>query len=232
MQVSLCNKGYFRMILGREIEPHHPVEKNKFMNHLDETFGYLCTHISRDLLFHLEGLRIFKESWENIEVLFGKQYEIWGYILENELIALHPSSFETIQQLFTKFKFLALQCRHCLIERKDEQHVLSILNKLHSEYFVFVSIFHSRRASISNWKMPSLDSFVDSLIHEQEKLVQMGVIQTSKDQDLLVTYSTKAQAKGMHKEMDPKESDSNPKENHNTSKGYLGSKKKKIFEKK
>ena len=57
MQVSLCNKGYFRIILGREVDPHHPVEKNKFMNCLDEAFGYLCTHISKDLLFHLQGLR-------------------------------------------------------------------------------------------------------------------------------------------------------------------------------
>ena len=113
MQVSLCNKGFFRIILGREVEPHHPAEKNKFMNRLDEAFGYLCTHISRDLLFHLEGLRTPKESWEKLEVLFGKKDELRGHILENESIALHPSSLETIQQLFIKFKSLALQCRHC-----------------------------------------------------------------------------------------------------------------------
>ena len=57
MQVSLRNKGFFRIILEREVEPHHLGEKNKFMNPLDEAFGYLCTHISRYLLFHLEGLR-------------------------------------------------------------------------------------------------------------------------------------------------------------------------------
>ena len=39
MQVSLRNKGYFRIILGREAEPHHPAEKNKFLNRLDEAFG-------------------------------------------------------------------------------------------------------------------------------------------------------------------------------------------------
>ena len=111
MQVSLCNKGYFRIILGREAEPHHPAEKNKFMNRLDEGFGFLCTHISKDLLFHLEGLRSPKEAWENIEVLFGKKDELRGHFLENELIALQPNSFYTIQQFFTKFKSLALQCR-------------------------------------------------------------------------------------------------------------------------
>ena len=97
MQVSLCNNCYFRIILGREVEPHHPAEKNKFPNSLDEAFGYLCTHISRYLLFHLEGFRAPKESWENLEVLFGKKDELQGHILENELIALQPSSFKTIQ---------------------------------------------------------------------------------------------------------------------------------------
>ena len=72
MQVSLHKKGYFRIILGTEAEPHHLAKKNKFLNRLDEYFGYLCTHISRDLLFHLEGLRTPKESWEKLEVLFGK----------------------------------------------------------------------------------------------------------------------------------------------------------------
>ena len=63
MQVSLCNKEYFKIILGREVKPHRPVEKNKFLNRLDEAFGYLCTHISRDLLFHLEGLRTPRGAW-------------------------------------------------------------------------------------------------------------------------------------------------------------------------
>ena len=157
--------------MWREAEPHHPAKKNKFLNHLDEDFDFLCTHISRDLLFHLEGLRTPKEYWDNIEVLLGKQDELRGHFLESELIALHPISFNTIHQFFTKFIIFSLQCNQCGIERKDEQHVLSILSKIGSEYYVFVSIFHSRRASIPNWNIPSLDSFIDSLIHEQEKLI-------------------------------------------------------------
>ena len=134
------------------------------MNRLDEAFGYLCTHISRDLLFHLEGLRNPKEAWEKLEVLFGKQDELQGNILENKLVALHPISFNTIQQFFTKFKSLVLQCRQCGIERKEEHHNLCILSKLGTEYYVFVSIFHFGRDSIPNWNIPSLDSFVESLI--------------------------------------------------------------------
>ena len=68
------------------------------MNRCDEAFGYLCTYISRDILFHLEGLRTPKESQEKIDRFFNKQYELRGHILENELVSLHPSNFETINQ--------------------------------------------------------------------------------------------------------------------------------------
>ena len=62
--------------MGREMKPHHPPEKNKFLNRLDEAFGFLCTHISRDLLFHHEGLETTKEVWKKLEFLFGKQDEL------------------------------------------------------------------------------------------------------------------------------------------------------------
>ena len=101
--MALCKQGYYRIILGRETKPHHLAERSKFLNHLDEAFGYLCAHISRYLLFHLEGLRTPKEAWEKLEVLFGKKYELWGHILENELISLHPNSFETSFHSMQKF---------------------------------------------------------------------------------------------------------------------------------
>ena len=171
MQLALRKLGYYRIILGREVEPHQPVEKNKFLNRLDEAFGYLCTHISIYLLFHLEGLRTPKESWEKIEYLFGKQDELWGYLLENELVALHPINFESIEKLLTKSKSLSIQCISYGIERKDDKNVLSIVRKLGPKYFVFVYIFHSKWEGFHDWKIPSLDSFYKSLIKEQEKLI-------------------------------------------------------------
>ena len=84
------------MTMGRKIEPQQYVKKNKFLNSLDEAFAFMCTHISRDILFHLEGLRTLKEAWDKLEYLFGKQYELRGHILENDLTALHPRSFESI----------------------------------------------------------------------------------------------------------------------------------------
>ena len=76
MKVALCSKGLFRMTMGREVEPQQYVEKNKSLNRLDEAFGFMCTHISRDLFSDLEGLRTPEEYWDKLEYFFGKQDEI------------------------------------------------------------------------------------------------------------------------------------------------------------
>ena len=115
--------------MGRATESQQHVEKNKFLNRLDEAFGFMCTHISWDILFHLEGLGTMKEAWEKLESLIGIQYELQGNILENELIALQPNSFESIKQFFTNSKSLVLQCKQCGIERKHENLVLLVMGK-------------------------------------------------------------------------------------------------------
>ena len=63
-------------------------------------------------------------------------------------------------------------------------------------------------------------------------MVHMGVIQTSKNQALLVIDSTKVQAKGKSEGKEPKAADSKPKENQKTYEGASGCKNKKKFEKK
>ena len=60
----------------------------------------MCIHISRELHFHLDGLKHPREVWKKLESLFGKKDDMRGHILENELITLHPNKFETIQQFF------------------------------------------------------------------------------------------------------------------------------------
>ena len=76
MQVVLCKLGLFRMTMGRETNPQQYVEKNKFLNQLNKAFGFMCTHISWDILFHIDGLRTPKEAWDKLESLFGKQDEL------------------------------------------------------------------------------------------------------------------------------------------------------------
>ena len=74
-------------------------------------------------------------------------------------------------------------------------------------------MFHSKQEIFHDWKLPSLDSFSESLIKEKNKLIRMGVIQTSKDQALLVTDSSKVKEKGKSKKKEPKVADLNPKPN-------------------
>ena len=63
------------------------------------------------LLFHLNGITSPNEVWEKIQALFGKTYNMRGYQLENDLIALSPRRFKTLQVYFSKFKSLVLQLK-------------------------------------------------------------------------------------------------------------------------
>ena len=36
-------------------------EKSKNLNKLDEAFGFMCIHISREIIFHLDGLKTPRE---------------------------------------------------------------------------------------------------------------------------------------------------------------------------
>ena len=98
MHIVLHNKGLYRVTMGREFKPQQPLKKSKHLNKLDEAFGFMCIHVFRELLFHIDGMITLKEVWDKIESLFGKQDELKGHILENELTTLHPCNLKTIQQ--------------------------------------------------------------------------------------------------------------------------------------
>ena len=53
-----------------EAEPNVAAEKIKWHNRRDEAYGLLCLSISRDLLFHLDGLTSPNEVLENLVELF------------------------------------------------------------------------------------------------------------------------------------------------------------------
>ena len=108
MEIILRSKGYYRVTLGLELEPNNVAERTKHYNKLDEAYGLLCLSISKDLHFHLSGLKTPKAIWEQLETLFGKQDELRDFQLENELISLSPKNFETINEFFTRFKHLAM----------------------------------------------------------------------------------------------------------------------------
>ena len=72
MEILLREKGLYRVTMEIEAEPNAAAENIKWHNRRDEAYGLLCLGISRDLLFHLDGLTSPNQVWENISDLFGK----------------------------------------------------------------------------------------------------------------------------------------------------------------
>ena len=146
-----------------------------------------------------------KEIWNKLASLFDKQDEMRVHQLENELISLHPSNFGTLNEFFTKFKNLRFQLNICKVEKEDDQLILSIISKLSADYSVFVSNFQIVKLTTPNWKMPTLDAFIEPLSHEHDKLVQMGIIRSSKYQAMVVGGPKVANDKGKQKDDPPVE---------------------------
>ena len=146
-----------------EVELIHSVDKEKYRNNLDEDFGFLCLSISKDLLFHITGLKTPKEIWDQLVSLFDKQDDLRVYQLENELICLQLRNFETLNYFFTNFKHLVLQLKKCEVGKEDDQLILAIFSKLGANYLVFVSTFHIGKLRTLNWKMLTLNAFIESL---------------------------------------------------------------------
>ena len=76
--------------------------------------------ISTDLRFHISGIDEPDKAWETLESVFGKQNEIRGHQLKNELISLNPSDFSCIQDYLSKYKTLRLLCVECKIKREGK----------------------------------------------------------------------------------------------------------------
>ena len=131
-----------------------------------------------------------------METLYGKQDDLRVYQLENELMSLQPSNFETLNDFFTKFKHIVLLLKQCKVEKEDDHLILAILSKLGVDYSVFVSTFHVGKLTTPGWKIPSLNAFIESLTSEHDKLVQMGIIISSHDQALHVSGPKDLKGKG------------------------------------
>ena len=74
--------------MDTEEEATFVTDKARFLNKKDETFRFSCLFVSRDLFFHLLGLKTPKEIWDKLETLYGKKDDLRVYQLENELMSL------------------------------------------------------------------------------------------------------------------------------------------------
>ena len=69
MEIQLRARGLYRVTMDIEEEPNHVVDKAIFWNKMDETYNFLCLSISKDVLFHLLGLKTPKEIWDQLPSL-------------------------------------------------------------------------------------------------------------------------------------------------------------------
>ena len=66
MVVMLHTKGLFRLIEEVEEEPDSYKYRAKYMDRLDEAHGHLLSSVSRELRFHIQGLKTPKEVWDKL----------------------------------------------------------------------------------------------------------------------------------------------------------------------
>ena len=63
---------------------------------------------------------------------------------------------------------------------EEERCIYLILSKLGSAYSIFVSTLYAMKEALGKaYVKPTLESFFDALIREQDNLVQLGVISTT-----------------------------------------------------
>jgi hypothetical protein len=180
MEDLLRNKGLYQITLGKERTPIDVDKKVKWDNRNDEAHGLIGMPISPDLRFHLQSIDKPKEAWENIESVFGKYNIIRAQQLENQVLSLSPSYFSCIEDYLSKFKTLRNLCEECKIKIEEDHCIYIVISKLGSAYSVFVSTFYAMQEAIgTTYVKPTLENFCEALIRDQDKLVQLGLINTT-----------------------------------------------------
>ena len=71
-EIQLHAIGLYQATIDTKEDPNHVIDKDIFFSNNDEAFSFLCLSISKDLLFHLSGLKTPKEFWDQLASLYGK----------------------------------------------------------------------------------------------------------------------------------------------------------------
>jgi hypothetical protein len=180
MEDLLRSKGLYRITMGTETSPTDDDKKAKWDNRNDEACGLIRMSISPDLRYHLQGIDDPEVAWDKIETVFGKLNIIQPQQLENQILTLSPSDFSCLGDYLSKFKTLRILCEECKIQMEEERCIYLIHSKLGSAYSMFVSTFYAMKEVVGKaYVKPTIESFCTSLIREEDKLVQLGVINTA-----------------------------------------------------
>jgi hypothetical protein len=128
--------------------------------------------------------------------VFGKLNIIQAQQLENQVLTLSPNDFSFIRDYLSKLKTFRILCEECEIKMEEERCIYLILSKLGSAYFVFVYTFYAMREDLGkDYQKPTLESFCATLIREEDKLVQLGVINTTSTSNKVLVAQQKDKPK-------------------------------------
>jgi hypothetical protein len=72
MIVHLRIRGLYSLTMNIDTKLTSSIEKSKYLNRMDESFGTICSLISPKLLFHISSCKTPNESWTTMEGIFGK----------------------------------------------------------------------------------------------------------------------------------------------------------------
>ena len=155
MEIQLHSKGLYRVTMDTEDEPGSAIENQyswtRRMKHSDS-----CASLFPKIFFSIfRDWRLQRKFGTNLETLYGEQDDLRVYHLENELMSLQSSNFDTLNDFFTKFKHTILLLKQCKVEKVNDQLILAILSKLGADYLVFVSTFCAGKPTTPGWKMPN-----------------------------------------------------------------------------
>jgi hypothetical protein len=180
MKDLLRSKGLYQITLGKETTPTNDDKKSKWDNRNDEARGLIEMSISPYLRYHLQGIDDPEEAWNTIEYVFGKFNIIRAQQLENQILTLILSDFSCLGDYLSRFKTLRILCEECKIKMVEERCIYLILSKIGNAYFVFVYTFYAMGEALGkSYEKPTLESFCASLIREEDKLIQPGVINSA-----------------------------------------------------
>ena len=73
IELLLQRKCLYRITMGTEVNPTSTIEKSKYFNIMDESYGILFSIISSDLLFHVDTCKTLNDVWTELKDLLGKQ---------------------------------------------------------------------------------------------------------------------------------------------------------------
>jgi hypothetical protein len=93
IEILLQSKGLDRITMGNKVEPNSAIEKSKYFNIMDESYGILCLRISPYLLFHVDTCKTPKDVWKMLNYFLGNQDNLRGHQPKNDVHALNPRYF-------------------------------------------------------------------------------------------------------------------------------------------